>query len=98
VNRWFPLAGNPPQGNIVCTFSAGRPLHDLFAQKVILDLPRQIDWSASRLANPIYLLRRPAQQLSASILDFEHKGIRGFKAITQDGHICGGDHVHAGLR
>jgi superfamily II DNA or RNA helicase len=61
-------------------------LHDLFAQKVVLDLPRQIGWSASRLANPIYCLRWPTQWLPARILDFAHKGIRGFKAVTQNGH------------
>jgi len=61
-------------------------LHDLFAKKVVLDLPSQIDWSASRLANPIYGLRRPTQRVTASVLEFDHKGVRGFKAVTQDGH------------
>jgi hypothetical protein len=50
-------------------------LHDLFAQKVELDLPRHIGWSASRLGNPIYCLRRPPQQLPASVIEFEHKGV-----------------------
>lgn len=61
-------------------------MHDLFAQKVELDLPRHIGWSASRLGNPIYCLRCPPQRLPASVLEFEHKGVRGFKAITHDGH------------
>lgn len=86
MNRWFSLAGNLPPSIIVCTFSSQAALlHDLFAQKVVLDLPRQIGWTASRVANPIHCLRRPTQRVSASILDFEHKGIRGFKAVTQDG-------------
>jgi type III restriction/modification enzyme restriction subunit len=61
-------------------------LHDLFAQKVELDLPRHIGWSASRLGNPVHCLRRQAQRLPASVLEFEHKGVRGFKAVTPDGH------------
>lgn len=61
-------------------------MHDLFAQQVELDLPRQIGWSASRLANPIYCLNSPARRLHASVLEFEHKGVRGFKAVTHDGH------------
>ena len=55
-------------------------MHDLFAQKVVLDLPSQIGWSASRLAN--YLLPTPSNAAAV----YEHKGIRGFKAVTQDGH------------
>jgi superfamily II DNA or RNA helicase len=87
VNRWFPLFDKPSPGSHFVSFQPRAALlHDLFAQKVVLDLPGQIGWSASRLANPIYCLRRPTQRLSASVLEFEHKGIRGFKAVTQDGH------------
>lgn len=60
-------------------------MHDLFAQKIELDLPRQIGWSASRLANPIFCLLSPAKRLPASLLEFEQKGVRGFKAVTLDG-------------
>ncbi|WP_430516883.1 DEAD/DEAH box helicase family protein [Bradyrhizobium yuanmingense] len=45
-----------------------------------------MDWSASRLGNPIYSLRSSNQRLPASVLEFEYKGLRAFKAVTQDGH------------
>jgi hypothetical protein len=79
-------AGESQRGQSSCLFSFERCLYDLFAHRIDLDLPRHIGWSASRLGNPVCCLSRPPQRLPASVLEFEHKGIRGFRAVTPDGH------------
>jgi len=50
-------------------------LHDLFAHYFVLDLPKLVAWSASRLANPLYCLQREPERIAASVLEFDHKGI-----------------------
>jgi hypothetical protein len=85
VNRWFSLSGNPPQGNIVCTFSGqAARLHDLFAQKVVLDLPNRVGGVSRRQFDPL-----PAPVAAASY-EARKFGVRSAMASVTAKRQCPG--------